>query len=302
MPMFVGALVLIGFASWFSYSHLKQELRRHLIEHGDYIATTIVESARSVDSYDQIRFALEQISLKTSGLHGVTLASVDPFIIWASSYHPGSNGNEAGRDMLAAMRMVQDAGLFGKFVLPGGDIVITHPLEQDFPDTRANTRRQHNPGQTDFGTFQPIDIFPIPVGEFKGVLYLRLDWETVIANARQHMLTQAESLVLALLPCCSSPWCWCIDWSSIRFQSLFSLREGNRRERFQRVLMSCQVMRLVNSEALSIGCSITSRIPAGNSGICMNGSLTRHGLLLATDSSSATTRQWKCLATRRRPH
>jgi len=191
MPMFVGALVLIGFASWFSYSHLKQELRRHLIEHGDYIATTIVESARSVDSYDQIRFALEQISLKTSGLHGVTLASVDPFIIWASSYHPGSNGNEAGRDMLAAMRMVQDAGLFGKFVLPGGDIVITHPLEQDFPDTRANTRSQHNPGQTDFGTFQPIDIFPIPVGEFKGVLYLRLDWETVIANARQHMLTQA---------------------------------------------------------------------------------------------------------------
>ncbi len=202
LTLIFGALILIISTSLVSHYTLVKRLKNQLVEHGELLSLTIAESVQTVDSYDQMRFYLESLTHETSGLYGITLATKNPFIIWASSFHPGGDSDRFTSEMLAAVKTSSEHGVFGRFFYDSGDLVILRPVGGFFTARKTEHTVQQIKGKYP-AELIPDSVYSLKAESFDGVLYLRFDWnETKKAaqnEAIRHILIAITGTVLMLV-------------------------------------------------------------------------------------------------------
>ena len=200
-----GALVLITSTSFVSYYTLLNRLKTQLIEYGELLAITISEASEAVNSYDQMRYSLESLTHKTSSIYGITLATKRPFVIWSSSFHPDGDIDLYTQEMLAAVKLSTEKGIFGRFFYDDGDLVILKPIEELFVPARTDIDISSQQATLKLATgLLPDVIYSIDIESFKGVLYLRLDWGVTTKAARNNLIyliiiTTTGTLVMLVL-------------------------------------------------------------------------------------------------------
>jgi len=188
IPLIFSAVLLITSTAIISYNSLINKLKIQMVEYGELLSITIAESTEALDSYDQMRYSLESLTLKTSSIYGITLASRKPFIIWASSFHPDGDIDSFTNQMLSAVKLSSDHGVFGHFYYDDGDLVILKPVGELFTDETTNDVKSqnitlHRSKQKYPDGLNPEKIYLLDTNNFNGVLYLRFDWEATKTSA-----------------------------------------------------------------------------------------------------------------------
>ena len=128
LPRLVGGTLMAFLGAWASYQAALEQLRDQVVKRGDLLGSALNEAAKATESDDEIRFAVEEIVGKESSVYGIAVATKDPFIIWASSFRPGTDEDELTQNMLLTLRQTLSNGEFGHYFAPDGDLTTLVPL------------------------------------------------------------------------------------------------------------------------------------------------------------------------------
>lgn len=188
LTLVFGALILITSTSLVSYFTLLNRLKTQLREYGELVSIIISEATEAVDSYDQMRYSLESLTHKTSSIYGITLVTKKPFIIWASSFHPNGDIDRYTQEMLAAVKLSSEQGVFGRFFYDDGDLVILRPVGETFITDRTDHIAFHKASVKNSNGLNPDSVYSLDVESFEGVLYLRLDWEATKKSVQDDLI------------------------------------------------------------------------------------------------------------------
>lgn len=200
-------LLLIGtlFAvvgAWILNWGVQDHMRNQSVERSRLLAVAINETAEALGELQEVRFAVEDIVASNEGISDITLATRNPFVIWASSAHPGAFEDHASRKMLHVLMDALEQGTFGHYLLPGGDILTLYPLlttgynSQDYRDRFL--RGDPGPGSL-FDTGEVLSQVILEPDEYRGVIYLRMDSSAIRAGAADIFLRSGFTLLSAVL-------------------------------------------------------------------------------------------------------
>ena len=197
LPLVVGAIVLIGISAAITYATLVPELREQLYKRAELLVTTIRAASEINPEYQDLRLALEEITLETSGVDGITLATLEPTIIWASSIDPDADLDAHTEDMLNLLDFSSENHLFGNFIHDSGDVIVITPFKMNrhVPDGLTNKLEPLSPpsGVTmDKG-------YRISSDAYEGILYLRFGWDEFIHVAETDMFNHMLAISTAIL-------------------------------------------------------------------------------------------------------
>lgn len=176
--LLIGGGLLAGALIWLGANWLESLVRDELSERADLLATTISESAHVIDDYEQMRYALDEIALKTSGVYGITLATRDPLIIWASSFHSSSDTDRYTENMLSMVELAAKNNVFGHFVHANGDLIVTRPISVLHLDKQGNAVSDALPPGLQLPAAVRVDSsYALKPEDYEGILFLRFDWQ-----------------------------------------------------------------------------------------------------------------------------
>lgn len=199
LPIFIGAALLILSATVITNFSLYPELRSQLHKRAELMLITIRAAAEINPAYQDLRLALEEITLHTSGVYGITLATLHPTIIWASSTHPDADIDRHTSDMLELLETSSENHLFGRFIHNNGDIIVIEPFKQlENPLTALSKKTKQFNLPTGVETTSAYTLAP---DAYEGILYLRFNWAETAALANTNLLRQvlAFSAVITLM-------------------------------------------------------------------------------------------------------
>jgi diguanylate cyclase (GGDEF)-like protein/PAS domain S-box-containing protein len=173
--------------AWTSYQAALDQLRDQVVKRGDLLGSALNEAAKATHSDDQIRSSVEELVSKESGVYGIAIATKAPFMIWASSFRPGTDEDELTQSMLLTLRQTLNDGIFGHYFAPDGDLITLIPLSFQtaaLADSRAPEvdKRASTPyyrAIADFPDCPWVSRLSVPAAKYRGVIYLRFDWESV---------------------------------------------------------------------------------------------------------------------------
>ncbi len=197
LPISVGAILLIICAAVTTHLGLLPDLRSQLHKRAELMLTTIRAASEINPQYQDLRLALEEITLQTSGVYGITLATLNPTIIWASSIHPDADLNKHTGDMLAFLESSSEQHLFGDFIQNNGDVIVASPLRllnknpvqelSDFTELALPTGVEVSRAYL----LQPED--------YEGILYLRFNWAEVEELANKDLINDMLAITAAII-------------------------------------------------------------------------------------------------------
>ncbi len=194
LPLLLGGAATAFVAAWVSYQSALRQLQNQLIERQNLLATTINEVIEVMDSDDEIRFAVDVIVRREVGVHGISVATKDPFVIWASSSHPNTDRDVMTQELLTVMMTSVEQGLFGHYFEENGDLVASQPLwprgSKHQPNNRdlslINTARRDlmrmgigSDQAQSSPPFSAESLLRLSPTAYRGVIYLRFNWATV---------------------------------------------------------------------------------------------------------------------------
>lgn len=201
LPISIGAILLILSAAVITHIGLLPELRTQLHKRAELMLITIRAAAEINPGYQDLRLALEEITLHTSGVYGITLATLNPTIVWASSTHPDADIDQHTSDMLDLLDSSAEQHLFGDFIHSNGDVIVISPfklLKGDLAQRSPPPDKLQLPEGVSFS-----DAYTLQAGDYEGILYLRFNWAEAEALANKdlynHMLAMAGAVILMLL-------------------------------------------------------------------------------------------------------
>lgn len=199
LPIFIGAALLILSATVITNFSLHPELRSQLHKRAELMLITIRAAAEINPAYQELRLALEEITLHTSGVYGITLATLKPTIIWASSTHPDADIDRHTSDMLELLETSAENHLFGHFIHNNGDVIVIAPFKQfEKPLTTQSKTTEQFSLPTGVKT---TSAYTLAADSYEGILYLRFNWAEAAALANTNLLRQvlAFSAVITLM-------------------------------------------------------------------------------------------------------
>ncbi len=185
-PLFIVALFLIGASSYLSYGQMIKALKQQQFNLGMSLSVSLAEAMVAVNDFQEMRFALEEIRFQTSDLYGITLATSDPLVIWASNFHPETDIDQYTNEMLNALEDSLEKGVFGYFYHNNGDLIVLLPFNEAFG-------KDKNWLGTPFQLGKVLSAHKhryIDKEDFNGVLYLRFDWQKIRQNAQGDIILQ----------------------------------------------------------------------------------------------------------------
>ncbi|MBW2422455.1 MAG: hypothetical protein JRH19_28270, partial [Deltaproteobacteria bacterium] len=190
IPLLVGGLLTALVGSWIVYRDALDRLRAQLLLRGEVLGEAINEAALLAEDDLDMRFAVANIVHNQAGVYGITVATRNPFVIWASSFHPGSAIDPISQEMLRATREALDEGSFGHFFAEGGDLVSLVPLAPGDAERRTSATTRAADG-TDLPPRYRLDAV-----DYRGVIYLRFDGARIRETSRA-ILLGSTSVMLA---------------------------------------------------------------------------------------------------------
>ena len=201
LPLVVGAIVLIGISAAITYSTLIPELREQLYKRAELLVTTIRAASEINPEYQDLRLALEEITLETTGVDGITLATLEPTIIWASSVDPTADLDAHTEDMLNLLDFSSEHHIFGHYIHDTGDLIVITPFK--FNRHISNTISEEV-GKLPSPDGVTIDkTYRVSEGAYEGILYLRFGWGEIIHVAEtdlvNHMLAVSTAILFMLV-------------------------------------------------------------------------------------------------------
>ncbi|WP_415883163.1 EAL domain-containing protein [Neptuniibacter sp. QD72_48] len=196
LPILAGAALLILSAAIITQLGLLPELRSQLHKRAELMLTTIRAASKINPGYQDLRFALEEITLKTSGVYGITLATLDPTIIWASSTHPDADLDQHTADMLELLDSSAEQHIFGDFIHRNGDVIVIAPLKRltDTPPQPKSFEQLILPKDVNISS-----AFSLEPDSYEGILYLRFNWAEAEALANNALLNHMFAISAAIL-------------------------------------------------------------------------------------------------------
>lgn len=200
-PVIVGAALLIILSALLTYMSLLPDLRSQMVKRAELMTTTIRAAGEINPNYQDLRLALEEITLHTSGVHGITLATLNPTIIWASSTQPNADLDAHTVDMLKLLDISSKKHIFGQFTHANGDLIVISPFKNFHHVEQTLITAPHTfklPPQ------MSSDLaYTLPADGYEGILYLRFNWQefetvanTTLAN---HIMAMSGGILLMLL-------------------------------------------------------------------------------------------------------
>lgn len=174
LPLLIGGGTIAVIGAYSTYFVAVDELRNQLIHRGELLAAAIDQSFSIAAHEFEVRLAVDELVNQEKGVSKITLATGAPLTIWASSFQPGSNPDRGTQDMLALLENAIDTGQFGHYFEPEGDLVIVAPIGLEKTVT----------GDTVATPELNADSFLLPVGSYRGAVYLEFDWQIIGTETR----------------------------------------------------------------------------------------------------------------------
>lgn len=202
-PVILGAAFLIAISALITYLSLLPELRSQMLKRAELMNTTIRAAGEINPNYQDLRVALEEITMQTSGIYGITLATFNPTVIWASSTHPEADLDAHTADMLQLLTISSNNHMFGQFTHKNGDLIVISPFKK-FQFSKKKTILSTQ--SLTLPTSVSLDkAFTLPEDGYEGILYLRFNWKEFEALADNtlysHMLAMSGGIILMMLLC-----------------------------------------------------------------------------------------------------
>ncbi|WP_271273747.1 EAL domain-containing protein [Aliamphritea hakodatensis] len=197
LPISFGAIVLILCAAITTHLGLLPDLRAQLYKRAELMITTIRAASAINPRYQDLRLALEEITLQTSGVYGITLATLNPTIIWASSTHPDAEPDQHTADMLNFLDVSAEQHLFGEFIQGNGDVVVVAPLKRFIADA-GHQITETEPLSLPAGV-AVSSAYTLAGGDYEGILYLRFNWAEVEALAYKDLINDMLAITAAIV-------------------------------------------------------------------------------------------------------
>lgn len=183
--------MLIISTAWLSYLSVTNGLKKQLVEYADILSTTISEATQAVEDYEEMRFALDSLTLNTPSIYGISLVTREPLVVWASSYHPGAEIDSYTQEMLRTITLSAEKGLFGRFFYANGDLLVLKPIEEFFSDDEQSVVKPLATLPDDFPAELKADLVrQIPSDQYRGILFLRFDWSNIHQSAQGNLILQ----------------------------------------------------------------------------------------------------------------
>ncbi|MGB0721492.1 MAG: ATP-binding protein [Gammaproteobacteria bacterium] len=222
LSMTLPGLLVCALVAWGVYQSALGQLRKDLIERGHLLATAVNEATHASASNDAIRVAVEDITRKSDAVSGITVATREPFTIWASSVRATDPLKDDSGDMLIALATASSSGIFGHYFTANGDLVLLEPLwvESDWPGGA-----QIRPGKTanrmylegEFTRPDPARIpsalplvagnaLEVPAPHYRGVVYIRFNWSAVRQQAGTALWWAATVALAGLVILMATAW------------------------------------------------------------------------------------------------
>ena len=202
--LFIGALFAV-LGAWVLNWVAEDHMRWQSVERSRLLAVAINETVEVMSELQEIRFAVEDIVASEEGISGISVVTRDPFVIWASSIHPGVDDDHASQQMLKVLMESIEQGTFGHYLLPGGDIVTFYPLLSAGYNSQNYRDRFHSrvdPQVTDQAWGHAMAQVKLSPNEYRGVVYLRLDSSAIRAGAADIFVRSGMILILAVFCIC----------------------------------------------------------------------------------------------------
>lgn len=204
VPLLGTGLVLAVLGAWVLNWVAEDHMRWQSVERSRLLAVAINETVEVMSELQEISFAVEDIVASEEGISGISVVTSDPFVIWASSIHPGVVADHASQQMLKVLMKSIDHGTFGHYLLPGGDIITFYPLLRSGFNSQDYRERFHHRAsaelQSNWGTaLAQVTLKP---EEYRGVVYLRMDSSATRAGAADIFLRAGMILFSAVFCIC----------------------------------------------------------------------------------------------------
>lgn len=201
LPLFVIGTLFALVGAWVLLWVAEDHMRDQSVERSRLLAVAINESVEVMSGYEEIRFAVEDIVASKEGISGITVVTRDPFVIWASSFHPGVNDDRSSQRMLKALTESTEHGTFGHYLLPGGDILTLYPLlTQGYRSEQYRELFQqsaHASSSSPWG--RVLAETTLNPETYEGAIYLRLDSSAINKGTTDIFIRSAAILLFSVV-------------------------------------------------------------------------------------------------------
>lgn len=185
--LLLGGALLALFGSWFSYQATIKQLRTQFLQRVQTLGTAIDEATKIARDDVEIRFAIENIIKEETGIYGITVATKDPLIIWASTFRSDADQDAMSKHMLLYIKQSIKQGIFGYHVHENGDLEMLYPLSpRNFDESSENGLSRSNivKQQIDSSMFESNTKSSnghqfLPANTYRGVIHLMFDWSEI---------------------------------------------------------------------------------------------------------------------------
>jgi diguanylate cyclase (GGDEF)-like protein/PAS domain S-box-containing protein len=184
--LLLGGALLALFGSWLSYQSTVEQLRTQLLQRAQTLGTAIDEATKIARNNVEIRFAVENIIKEETGIYGITVATKNPFVIWASTFHPEANRKLLTQRMLTYVKRSMNDGIFGYRIHENGDLEMLYPLSLRNANETSNASMSRSlivnqiidpallESDADLTGHQIL-----PASSYRGVIHLLFDWSKI---------------------------------------------------------------------------------------------------------------------------
>lgn len=202
VPLLATGLVLAVLGAWVLNWVAEDHMRWQSVERSRLLAVAINETVEVMSELQEIRFAVEDIVASEEGISAISVVTSDPFVIWASSIHPGVGNDPASQQMLKVLIDTIGHGTFGHYLLPGGDIITLYPLLNPGFNSQDYRNRFHSRTSTEVrsGWGTALAQVTLQPEEYRGVVYLRMDSSATKMGAAD-IFWRASLILIAAVFC-----------------------------------------------------------------------------------------------------
>ena len=175
--------------AWISYREALSQHREQLINRGLQLTSAIDQAYQLAAREEEIRFAVDEVVRDQEGISRITVATADPFTIWASTYHPGTDPDLDTQQMLQQLGDAIDEGRFGHGQNQDGDLLVVVPLGWNRTDDDTTAL---------LGAANLTSV-EVPRDRYRGAIFVRFDWAQIQAGSAQVFRQTALTSIGAVL-------------------------------------------------------------------------------------------------------
>ncbi len=183
IPLLLGTLATALAGSWLTYATLIKQFEIQLLQRGSLLANTINQSARVATKLPDLRIVIHEIATEEPGIRAISVATRNPFSIWASNIAPDQDRSILTRHMLTTLIAAIENREFGYRIEDDESLTLILPLEpaasdlagESFDVAQLAGAQDHRSfvQSPDIGDHRYIRVAP---ENFRGAIYLSLDW------------------------------------------------------------------------------------------------------------------------------